>query len=125
MSAKATPFADNWAYLKTELGWLERLLLTAVAKRRQENREVNRIAQSPADRVTSHWWKGIITLNQPAFHDDCRVPAKIPGSAKQSYQQLLEARIQASQSQGIALGLPALCDRFGLSTAEKTWYCWL
>ncbi|NEQ34736.1 MAG: hypothetical protein F6K04_27915, partial [Leptolyngbya sp. SIO4C5] len=74
MSAKVVPFADNWAYLKTELGWLERLLLAAVAKQRRDNHEVSKIAQSPADRATSHWWKGIITLNQPAFYDDCRVP---------------------------------------------------
>ncbi|MFE4108032.1 AAA family ATPase [Almyronema epifaneia] len=119
MSAKVAPFADNWAYLKTELGWLERLLLAAVAKQRQDNREVNQIAQSPADRATSHWWKGIITLTPPAFQDDCRVPPKAIKSHKQSYQQLLAARIQASQSQGIVLALPLLCDRFQLSIPEK------
>lgn len=118
MSAKVVPFADNWAYLKTELGWLERLLLAAVAKQRRDNHEVSKIAQSPADRATSHWWKGIITLNQPAFYDDCRVPPQ-SSSGKQGYQQLLAARIQASQSEQIPLALPLLCDRFQLTLAEK------
>lgn len=115
----ATPFADNWAYLKTELKWLERLLITAVARRRQEDREVNRLAKTAADRVSSHWWKGVIVLDQQAAYDDCPAAAVGQSAKKPGYQQQLEGRIQASQSQGIVLALPYLCDRLSLSLFEK------
>lgn len=111
------PFADNWAYLKTELNWLDRLLMLAVARQRQDAKVVNQVAKTAADKATSHWWKGIITLNQAAY-DDCRPPTK-PASKGPSYAQQLESRIQASQSQGIMLGLPWLQEQFRLSAFEK------
>ncbi|MBD0268439.1 MAG: hypothetical protein ICV77_09105, partial [Cyanobacteria bacterium Co-bin8] len=66
----AAPFADNWAYLKTELSWLDRLLMLAVARQRQDVKEVDRIARHSGERATSHWWKGIITLEGQSGHDD-------------------------------------------------------
>jgi hypothetical protein len=30
------PFFDNWCYLRTELGWLDRVLATAVARQEVE-----------------------------------------------------------------------------------------
>lgn len=117
----ATPFTDNWTYLKTELKWLERLLVAAVARRRQEEKEINRVAKSQADRVTSHWWKGLVVLDRQAAFDDCpaQAPALESASSKQSYDQQLEAKIQVSQAQGLGLGLPMLCDRCCLSRFEK------
>jgi hypothetical protein len=117
----ATPFTDNWTYLKTELKWLERLLVAAVARRRQEEKDINRVAKSQADRVTSHWWQGLVVLDRQAAFDDCPAQAQALESApsKQSYDQQLEAKIQVSQAQGLGLGLPMLCDRFCLSRFEK------
>lgn len=112
-----TPFANNWAYLKTELNWLDRLLMLAVARQRQDTKEVDRIAQSRADRVTSHWWKGIIAINQQAAYDNCPPPKSATG--KSSYQQQLETRIRASQNQDIILALPTLRDRLKLSLFAK------
>lgn len=108
-------FADNWAYLRTELHWLERLLMAAVAKQRKETKEIDRVAQSKADRATSHWWKGIITAEGNIAYDEYRQPV----GTKVSYNNQIEAQIQASQSQGIVLALPALRDRLGLNLFEK------
>jgi len=59
---KIAAFADNWAYLKTELAWLDRLLMVAVARQKRDLQELDDFALSSEDRVTSHWWKGIISL---------------------------------------------------------------
>lgn len=122
MSTEPTAgFVDNWAYLRVEFNWLERMLMVAVARQRKETKEIDRIAQSRADRVSSHWWQGVITLDGKISYDDCRKPTAISdGGVKQSYQQQLKTRIQASQHQGIALGLPLLCDRLQLSSFEKS-----
>jgi hypothetical protein len=112
---QADGFADNWTYLRTELQWLERLLIAAVAKQRKDLKEVDRIAQSKADRATSHWWKGIITPDGNICYDDYRQPV----ISKPSYHIQLEAQIQTSQNRGVVLALPALSDRLGLSLFEK------
>ncbi|NJN20522.1 MAG: hypothetical protein HC812_04110 [Leptolyngbya sp. RL_3_1] len=111
------PFVDNWAYLKTELRWLDRLLMVAIARQRQDAKTVNQVAQGEADKVTSHWWKGIIHLSQPTFYEDGRPPATAKKTG--SYRQQLEARIQASHRRGTVLALPQLCDRYRLSHFEK------
>jgi len=109
-------FANNWDYLKTELRWLDQVLMMAVTRQRKESHDVERVAQSRADRVTSHWWKGLISLEGEAAYDEHRQPNK---TAKVSYQQQLESRIQWSYQQGITLALPKLRDRLGLSLFEK------
>lgn len=130
-----TAFTDNWTYLKIELQWLERLLMIAIARRRQDDKAVNRVSKAQVDRVTSHWWKGLVTLDPKPGYDECPVretsrlsnPSNASGStgggSKSSpasgYQQQLEARIQASSRQGIHLGLPLLRDRLSLSRFEK------
>ena len=90
----------------------------AVARQRQDTKEIDRLSQSRADRVTSHWWKGIITLNQQAAYDDCP-PKKSAAGGKPGYQEQLENRIRASQTQGIVLALPTVRDRLKLSLFEK------
>ncbi|MBW4466226.1 MAG: hypothetical protein KME07_12430 [Pegethrix bostrychoides GSE-TBD4-15B] len=112
---QADGFADNWAYLRTELHWLDRLLMAAAAKQRKEAKEIDRIAQSKADQATSHWWKGLITAEGNAAYDEYRQPS----SAKIGYQAQLEAQIQAARRQGVLLGLPSLCERLGLTPFEK------
>ena len=117
---QAEPFLDNWTYLKVELNWLERLLLTAVARQRKETREIDRVAKTAADRATSHWWKGIVSLDGTIAHDSPVERRKSNSSeAKGNYQQQIEARIRSSQQQGIQLALPDLCDRFRLNPFEK------
>ncbi len=125
LSHSVEPFPDNWAYLKAELNWLERLLMVAIARQRRDLRDVERVAQSRADRVTSHWWKGLIVLDRDAIYDDGKQPPKKPatpqgdGAGKVAAIHQLEARIQASYQQGIALGLPLLRDRLHLTPFEK------
>ncbi|MCY7283423.1 MAG: AAA family ATPase [Cyanobacteria bacterium CAN_BIN43] len=109
-------FANNWDYLKTELRWLDQVLMMAVTRQRKESHDVERVAQSRADRVTSHWWKGLISLEGNVAYDEHRQPSSAP---KVSYQQQLESRIQSSQGQGITLALPKLRDRLKLSLFEK------
>lgn len=114
---RAEPFLDNWAYLKVELNWLERLLLTAVARQRKDTKTIERISQTKADRVTSHWWKGVVNFEEVIASDS---PAERRKSAPTaSYQQQLDARIQASWQKGIGLALPILCDRLELNVFEK------
>lgn len=114
------PFSDNWSYLRAELAWLDRLLSLAIARQRKDTKEVDRVARSRADRVTSHWWKGLISLEGEAAYDSpAIVPARKPATPKSSYQQQLEAKVQASQRQDVRLGLPSLCARLKLTLFEK------
>jgi hypothetical protein len=112
-------FVDNWTYLKTELSWLDRVLSLAVAKQRKETKEVDRVARSRADRVTSHWWKGLLNVDGEVFSDS---PAEMPrrrSSTTVNFQQQMDTRILASQERGIVLGIPSLCNRLQLSLFEK------
>lgn len=114
-------FANNWAYLRTELNWLDRVLMVAVSRHRKETQGVERVAQTAADRVSSHWWRGMISLdaNKAAYDEHRPTPSGPPDAARGRYQQQLESRIRASQQQGVVLALPALCDRLHLSVFEK------
>lgn len=110
-------FTDNWAYLKTELRWLDQVLMLAVARQRKENSEIERVTHSKVDRATSSWWKGILATDGKAVYDEYRQPAT--GTPKTPYQQQLEDKIQTSQGQSICLALPSLRDRLGLTLFEK------
>ncbi len=114
---RMTPFTDNWAYLKTELAWLDRLLMVAVSRQKRELQELDDFALTGEDRVTRHWWKGIISLNGQPNYDSARPPKTQRPSG--SYAQQLEARILASQRQGVVLALPQLRDRLQLTMFEK------
>jgi len=138
MGANLMPFADNWAYLKTELAWLDRLLMLAIARQRKETKAVNKVATTPADRLSAHWWKGVISVPNPSY-DDCRVPAKpkkaeptstfspsvlaessvAPCKAPTGYQSQLEHRIKASAEANVVLGLPSLRHYLNLTLFEK------
>lgn len=119
MGADLMPFADNWAYLKTELCWLDRLLMLAIARQRKEVTAVNKVANTSADRVSSHWWKGVISVSKPAY-DDCRVPTPEPAKRKPvGYQKQLESRIQISAKDEIVLALPSLRHYLNLTLFEK------
>jgi ATPase family associated with various cellular activities (AAA) len=109
-------FANNWDYLKAELRWLDQVLMMAVTRQRKETHEVERVAQTRADRVTSHWWKGLVALGGEGMYDEHRPPSS---GAKVSYQQQLETKIQSSHRRGVKLALPHLRDRLNLSTFEK------
>lgn len=121
MSSAHEGFADNWSYLRAELSWLDQVLMVAVARQRKQKKEIDRVAQSRADRVTHHWWKGIVALEGTISYDECRKIAnpEPPAVPKLSFNQQMEQRIQASQRQGIVLGLPLLRDRLKLSVFEK------
>lgn len=116
---EALPFTDNWAYLKTELAWLDRLLMVAMSRQKREVEEVDDFALSDQDRVTSHWWKGIVSLNGKPGYDHARPPKAAAASRGANYAQHLEARIQVSQQQGVSLALPQLREQLQLSAFEK------
>ncbi len=114
------PFDNNWAYLKTELRWLDRVLMLAVSRKRQDDKSLSRVVNTPEDKVTSHWWKGIIAVDKGI--DDREGPPPKQKSQKSpttSYGQQLEARIQASYQAGITLAIPLLRDRLKLLEVEK------
>ena len=108
-------FRDNWSYLKVEINWLERILLNAAAKMRKTEATTARFAKTKADRATHSWWEGLVTLEKVGY--DSPPVSAAPQSL--TYQQQIDRRITASQTQGIALALPALCDRHNLSLFEK------
>jgi len=120
-SDSVEPFSDNWTYLRAELNWLDRVLSLAIAKQRKDTTDIDRIAKSRVDRITSHWWKGLISVDGEISSDS---PAEMPhrraiATTKLSYQQQMDAKVQASRNQGIVLGIPSLCDRLQLSPFEK------
>lgn len=117
-SESPEPFPDNWTYLKAELNWLDRVLSLAVARQRKETKEVERLARTRADRATSHWWKGLMSLDGEASYDS---PAEMPRrrGTRNGYQQQMEAKILASEQRGICLGLPSLRRQLQLSVFEK------
>ncbi|MEM8805703.1 MAG: AAA family ATPase [Cyanobacteria bacterium P01_G01_bin.38] len=112
-------FANNWAYLKTELNWLERLLMLTLARQRQNSKGINRVARNPGDQASSHWWQGLITVNSCAYDEGPPPKRKAPQGKAQSYQQQLDARVQASEARGIWLAVPGLKKRLKLSLFEK------
>ena len=71
------PFPDNWSYIKTELNWLDRVLVMAVGRHRRDLKETEGLTRNPRDRVTRHWWKGVITLDQSPNYDEYR-PGAVP-----------------------------------------------
>ncbi len=114
------PFDSNWAYLKAELRWLDRVLMMAVARKRQDNKVLSTVANSPADKVTSHWWKGIVAVSRGVDDREGPPPKPVPqGQITLSYGQVLDLQIQATAQVGIPLGLPLLRDRCALSEVEK------
>jgi ATPase family associated with various cellular activities (AAA) len=110
-------FANNWAYLKVELNSLERLILTAVARQKKDQKEADRLLRTPADRAAQHWFQGIITNLEGPIGYDSPPPART--TKPQTYNQQLETRLQATQQTGKLLALPALCDRLNLTNYEK------
>ena len=112
------PFTDNWSYIKTELNWLERLLMVAVGQQRRDWQETAGFAQNQRDQVTRHWWKGVISLNQNPNYDEKR-PTPSPNGEAQGYQQQLTQRIQGSRQKGVILSLPSLQERLQLTPFEK------
>lgn len=118
----AACFTDNWAYLRTELAWLDRLLMVAVSRYRKDLRSLDRMAQTTADRVSHHWWRGVITLDGKAAYDEVRPPGgkpSAPAAQRKPYQQQVEERVRASMARGIGLALPMMSDRLQLSVFEK------
>jgi hypothetical protein len=109
------PFVDNWSYLKAELAWLDRVLMRALAKQRQNNQEVDRVAKSAADRSTSHWWKGFIAI------DPSKGGSLVPKHTPQIPHPLgrYGDRIESSHTQNIRLAIPTLCDRLELGHFER------
>jgi hypothetical protein len=111
------PFQDNWSYLKAELAWLDRVIMRAIAKHRQHNREIERVAHSAADKVTSHWWKGFITLD----------PAKGGSKVNFDYESQIPVhplgrygdRVVASIEHDIELTIPTLCQHLSLGRFER------
>ncbi len=119
MGVDLMPFADNWAYLKTELSWLDRLLMLAIARQRKEVKTIHKVANTKADLVSAHWWKGVISVKNPSY-DDCRVPEPKPAKRKSvGYQQQLESRVQISAKDDIVLALPSLRHYLNLTLFEK------
>ncbi|MBP0012813.1 MAG: hypothetical protein J7545_20790 [Roseofilum sp. SBFL] len=117
---RTTAFNDNWGYLKTEFNWLDRVLRLAVAKRQRERKAIDRVSKTPGDRASSDWWKGLVILDGTVGRDEIeKLEVFAQKSESLNYQQQLEEKIQASQEQGILLGLPMLCDRAALSLFEK------
>ncbi|MEO0868903.1 MAG: hypothetical protein AAFY17_10730 [Cyanobacteria bacterium J06642_11] len=112
----SVPFANNWAYLDTELGWLERILLVTVSQQKKNLKSVTRTAKTSADKATSDWWQGLITLTHRAYDD---VAPKASKSPSQGYQKTLDQRIMLSRANKVCLGLPAMQTALGLTLFEK------
>lgn len=109
---RAEPFADNWAYLKVELNWLEKVLLTAATRQKKENREADRLSKTKADRASSAWWQGLVEMEGRAGHDSPPPGGGVP------YAQQLARRLEVTMAGKLAL--PSLCARLELGSFEKS-----
>ena len=108
------PFADNWSYLKAELAWLDRLLMRSLAKQRQDNQAVERVAKNNADRASSHWWKGFMAIDPSKGGSVAPSPPTIAHPLGRYGD-----RLEASRAQNIHLAIPALCDFLKLGHFER------
>jgi hypothetical protein len=101
---------NNWAYLKVELNALERLLLTAVARQKKDQKQADRLLRTQADRAAQHWFQGLMNLEGPVGYDS-PPPRPAPKIAK----------VETSQPQRSTpkLALPMLCEQLNLSSYEK------
>ena len=112
------PFANNWAYLDTELSWLERLLLVAVSQQRKNLKSVTRVAKTSSDKATSDWWQGLVAIKNRAYDD--AAPQKVSSDKPAlGYQKTLDTRVLLSRARKISLGLPTMQAVLGLSLFEK------
>lgn len=111
------PFANNWVYLETELSWLERLLLVAVAQQRKSLKSVTQVAKTSSDQATSDWWQGLVAIRNRAYDD--ALPKKASERPSLGYQKTLDKRILISRVNKISLGLPTMQASLGLSLFEK------
>jgi hypothetical protein len=110
-------FTDNWSYLKAELAWLDRVLMRAVARHREVEREVARVAKNNTDRATSHWWRGFIVLDSAKGGSQVRWDA---GEFSVNHPLgRFGDRLEQSQRLGINLAIPSLCAHLGLGKFER------
>jgi len=109
-----TPFGSNWDYLRAELAWLDRLLMRAIARQQQNQKVVHRVAQTAADRASSHWWQGFINV------DPSQGGSRIK-TAPASHHPLgrYGDRLQSSREQGVVLAIPDLCHQLHLRLWER------
>ncbi|MCA1903303.1 MAG: hypothetical protein LDL47_00485 [Cyanobacteria bacterium KgW148] len=107
-----SPFPDNLSYIKAELSWLDRVVTKAIARQKQINQEINKVAKTATDRATSHWWRGFVTL------DPAQGGREVPPEQTANCLKLSD-RVQKTKEAGIFLALPELCAHFKLSEFEK------
>jgi hypothetical protein len=109
-------FTDNWAYLKAELAWLDRVLMRAIAKQRITGQEIDRVARSATDKATSHWWKGFINLDPSLGGRQVKPdPPVPPPHALGRYGD----RLAQNFDEAIPLGIPTLCKQLALGKFER------
>lgn len=111
MSDSVTGFADNWSYIRAELAWLDRVLMKAIARQRQQNQTVERVAKSSRDRATSCWWLGFIDLDPT--QGGRVLPKEVAPQVKVRFGDRLAASGQ------VFLALPQLVARCKLTEFER------
>ncbi len=107
-----TAFPDNLSYIKAELAWLDRVITKAVARQKQINQEINKVAKNATDRATAHWWRGFVTL------DPSQGGREVPREQNNNCIRTID-RVAQSAEKGIFLALPRLCEHFKLNEFEK------
>ncbi|NJK33564.1 MAG: hypothetical protein HC919_00660 [Oscillatoriales cyanobacterium SM2_2_1] len=110
----SSPFGSNWVYLKAELAWLDRLLMRAITRQQQNQKVVNRVAQTAADRASSHWWQGFVNIDPSQGGSMIKV-TPVSHHPRGRYGD----RLQSSQEQGVVLAIPDLCQKLNLRSWER------
>ncbi|MDX1977684.1 MAG: hypothetical protein SFT94_08420 [Pseudanabaenaceae cyanobacterium bins.68] len=111
MSEQVTGFADNWAYVRAELGWLDRVLMKAIARQKQQNQTTDRVAKSAKDKATNSWWLGFIDL------DPAQGGRMLPKEPARPQQSRFSDRLALSNQ--VSLALPQLVKKCKLSEFER------
>ncbi len=115
MSGEITPFADNWAFIRAELGWLDRVLMRALARQKQLNQASDRVSRSAKDKATSHWWLGFIDLDPNKGGNIIKSEQPAPVHPLGRYGD----RLEVSTKQEIPIALMRLIQRCKLGQFER------
>jgi hypothetical protein len=118
MSGEITPFADNWAFIRAELGWLDRVLMRALARQRQLNQASDRVSKSPKDKATSHWWLGFIDLDPAKGGSVIKTEQSSPPSPVYPLGRYGD-RLELNAKQDTPIGLIKLMQRCRLGQFER------
>lgn len=91
--------------------------MRAVARHKETEKDVERVAKNPVDRATSHWWRGFIFLDHAQGGSQLR-PEPADSNSEHPLGRYGD-RLELSRKQNIFLAIPRLCEHLHLNKFER------